>query len=417
MAIRIKLNESNASRRCVPIWLVGSNGTTPITSASDKTFTFSLGGVFYGSGGSLSGVSSADGLYDCVFAASRVSVLGAGQVMYADGSTLPASTPFEVVPIDSYDSMRMGLFALPNAAAEAAGGLITMGTGTGQLHVSSGSVGLKAQTHSEVTIQGISNYANISNVTLHAGTHSNVTIQGVTRLNSNVTLNANTHSGATIAGILNPISIWSALRSDYTTPGSFGEYVYSQVTGTSTGTVKGVENYANISNVTLHAGTHSNVTIQGVTRVNSSVTPANAEYSAITVRLGLVDYSGATVGVGDIKPAAYSGVSVEVKSSGIVAGSLAAGAITSAKFASGAIDAVALATDAGQEIADRVLARNIEGASDTGRLVKHALAPLRNKVSIEGSTLTVYAADDTTSLWTAVITTGTDPVSGVDPVG
>jgi hypothetical protein len=379
MAIRIKLNESNASRRCVPIWLVGSNGTTPVTNASDKTFTFSLGGVFYGSGGSLSGVSSADGLYDCLFAASKVSVLGAGQVMYADGSTLPASTPFEVVPIDSYDSMRMGLFALPNAAAEAAGGLITMGTGTGQLHVSSGSVGLKAQTHSEVTIQGLTRVLNNSDKAGYSISGTKTTLDALNDIDgSGVTLHEGTHSGAT---------------------------------------VQGVSNYANISNVTLHAGTHSNVTIQGVTRVNSSVTPANAEYSAITVRISLVDYSGATVGVGDIKPAAYSGVSVEVKSSGIVAGSLAAGAITSAKFASGAIDAVALATDAGQEIADRVLARNIEGASDTGRLVKHALAPLRNKVSIEGSTLTVYAADDTTSLWTAVITTGTDPVSGVDPVG
>jgi hypothetical protein len=38
-------------------------------------------------------------------------------------------------------------------------------------------------------------------------------------------------------------------------------------------------------------------------------------------------------------------------------------------------------------------------------------------VSIEGSTLTVYATDDSTSHWTAVITSGTNPVSGVDPVG
>jgi hypothetical protein len=152
-----------------------------------------------------------------------------------------------------------------------------------------------------------------------------------------------------------------------------------------------VNNYANISNVTLHAGTHSGVTIQGVTRINSGVTLNANTHSGATIA-GIVD-------------------------GGIVASTLASGVITSAKFASGAIDAVALATDAGQEIADRVLNRNMEGGSDAGRLVKHTLAPLRNKVSIEGSTLTVYGADDSTSLWTAVVTTGTDPISGVDPVG
>jgi hypothetical protein len=215
-------------------------------------------------------------------------------------------------------------------------------------------VRIEGVDYSGLTIKGVTNYANISNVTLHAGTHSNVTIQGVSRLNSAVTLNADTHSGATI---------------------------------------------------------------QGVTRLNSAATIRDAEYSAVTVRLGLVDYSGATIGAGNIAPAVYSGVSVEVKSSGIVAGSLAAGTLTSAKFASGAIDAVALATDAGQEIADRILLRGMAGGNDSDRSVGQCLAPLRSRTEIDGSTLTVYNLDDSTSMWTASVTTGLHPLTGIDPLG
>lgn len=158
--ILLKLNESSASLRVVPLpaLIRASDGTSSATNESGRTFYFSVGGVDYGSGGSLSAVSAAMGLYTCNFAASKISVTGPGFVYYglpnSSLTVLATSAPFMVVPVDSYDSMRFGLFALPNAAAEAAGGLITSGTGTGQLSVSAGSVGLKAQTHSGATIDG-----------------------------------------------------------------------------------------------------------------------------------------------------------------------------------------------------------------------------------------------------------------------
>ena len=430
--ILLKLNESNASLRVVPLpsLLSASASTQYAINESGRTFTFSIGGVYYGSGGSLSAVSAACGMYTCNFSDSKISVTGPGAVYYggagSSDTALAVSAPFMVVPFDSYDSMRLGLFALPNAAPGAANGLVAFGTGTGQLHVSAGSVGLKAGTHSEVTIQGVTRLN--SNVTLNANTHSGATIQGLSNYAniSNVTLHAGTHSGATVQGVSNyanlPLtsvatSIWSALRSEFTTPGSFGEYVYSQVTGTSTGTVQGVTRALNLSanddktgyeisgtkttlddlndidgsGVTLHAGTHSGATIQGVTRLNSGVTLNANTHSGATIA-GIVD-------------------------GGIVASTLASGVITSAKFAASAIDAAALATDAGQEIADRVLLRTIEGSADGGRDVRSALYALRNRVAIDGSTATVFGIDDTTSAWTASITTGTNPISGIDPIG
>ncbi len=58
------------------------------------------------------------------------------------GVTNMAQLPIEaqLVGWDTEDSIRLGLTALPNAAAEASGGLITRGTGTGQITLSSGLV-------------------------------------------------------------------------------------------------------------------------------------------------------------------------------------------------------------------------------------------------------------------------------------
>lgn len=107
---------------------------------------------------------------------------------------------------------------------------------------------------------------------------------------------------------------------------------------------------------------------------------------------------------------------VTVATGGIASTSFAAGAIDSAAIAADAIGSSELATSAGQEIADRILARNIAGGSDGGRDVTSALRPLRNRVAIAGGTLTVYQENDTTSAWTAAATTAAgNPLSEVDP--
>ncbi len=67
-------------------------------------------------------------------------------------------------------------------------------------------------------------------------------------------------------------------------------------------------------------------------------------------------------------------------------------------------------------LADAILARSLAGGADGGRTVRDALRASRNRVVISGSTLTVYAEDDTTVAWTATITTAQrDALQGVDP--
>lgn len=282
----INTSEGSASLRRVPMWLVGSDGTTPPTTQAGgqpQINWLPRGTATVNTAATLSAVSVNAGEYYVELSASEVSCPGVAAVHYRSATALPNSTYFKLVRFDSNDSVRFGLFALPNAAAEAAGGLITRGTGTGQLHVSSGSVGLLAQTHSEVTIQG-------------------------------------------------------------------------------------------------------------VTRINSSVTPANALYSAVTVRLDLVAYSGATIGAGNIAAGTYSGVTVETNN---------------------------IAQSVRSLIADDFLRRDIAGGSFGGRNVQDALRYLRNRVEMSGSTMTVYTEDDTTSAWTASVTTTADTsvIASINPAG
>ncbi len=68
------------------------------------------------------------------------------------------------------------------------------------------------------------------------------------------------------------------------------------------------------------------------------------------------------------------------------------------------------------QVADRLLGRNLNGGADGGRTVKDALRANRNRIAIAAGTMTVYEEDDSTPAWTAAVTTSAgDPVSEVDP--
>lgn len=71
-------------------------------------------------------------------------------------------------------------------------------------------------------------------------------------------------------------------------------------------------------------------------------------------------------------------------------------------------------------IADALLTRDmsaVAGVALDDRKVLNALRTMRNRVTISGTTMTVYAEDDTTIAWTGTITTdaAADPITAVDP--
>lgn len=94
----------------------------------------------------------------------------------------------------------------------------------------------------------------------------------------------------------------------------------------------------------------------------------------------------------------------------------AAGTRTAVGLASANLDTQLDALPTAVENADALLGRNVSGGSSSGRLVKQALHVLRNKTDIAGGTLTVYDTDDsTTSFTAAVTTTAGDPITTIDP--
>lgn len=531
MTFVVYRSQGSASLRRIPMWLVTSDGTSPATAEAagqPQINWIPRGAATVNTSATLSLVSANAGEYFVELTASEVSALGAAKVHYRSANAIANSTPFEIVNYDSGDSMRLGQFALPNAAAEAAGGLPTEGTGAGQISLSNGSVGLKAQTHSQATVGGADNLGRreYSDVTVRIGlvaysgatvgvddiapnTHSDLTvriegvdysdltIQGVTR-----TLNLNTNddktdytltaAGRNLVAVDSADSVWDELYTDHTVVASFGQRLSALTAGTAqngaassislaaaasalndfyndarikvtsgTGvgqariisdyvgasrlatvegnwitnpdstsvyviteagsitTVAGDTNTATLiaalndidgSAVTLHAGTHSDVTIQGL--VNDSViTIAGVVNSATLINaLNDIDGSEVTLHVGTHSDVTITGLE-RVGSGGIVA----------ASFAAGAMDAAAAATDFGQEMADRVLARDLAIGSDSaadGRSVQNALRLLRNRVDASSSVLTVFQENDSTSAWTASVSTSDDPghINEINPL-
>lgn len=416
--LTIYRSEASASLRRVPLWLVTSDGTSPATAEAagqPQICWHPRGTATENTSGTLSLVSANAGLYHVELNASQVSALGLFSVHYRSATAIAQTVFGKIVNFDSGDSMRFGQLALPNAAANASGGLPQKGTLHSDFTVRPDAINYSALTTrcgfiapgtmSGVTIQGLSNYANISNVTLAAGTHSGATVQGVTRVNSNVTPADALYSGVTVR--LDTVAYSGAtLGVNNIAAGSYSGVTLQGVTRLN-------------SNVTLNADTHSGATIQGVTRVNSSVTPANALYSEVTVRLDPVDYSGATVGINNASGNVASRFTVAIGALNYSDVTVHVTGIVPASFNAGAIDAAALSTDAGQEIADRILLRNIDTGSDSGRSVAQAFAALRNRTAVSGSTGTVYLTDDTTSSWTFSVTTvaSTGDISDINPSG
>lgn len=156
-----------------------------------------------------------------------------------------------------------------------------------------------------------------------------------------------------------------------------------------------------VSNVTTVATTTTNTDMRGTDNaLLAASAPTNFGDLAITITTGQV-----TVGTNNDK-------------TGYTASAIGAGAIDAAAIATGAIDADALAADAGTEIADALLNRDMSAVSVTNtRSPINALRFLRNKWSIAGTTLTITEEDDATSAWTSTITTdaAANPITANDP--
>jgi len=218
-------------------------------------------------------------------------------------------------------------------------------------------------------------------------TYAGADTSGVTTLLGRVT-------GPRATALDNLDATISSRMASFTLPTGF-------LTATFPTTIASTTNITAASGVVLAGVTHTGAVIPTVSAV-TGLNAANLD-AAVSTRSTYAggDTSGVTTLLGRVtgpRAAALDLLDVAVSSR------LASGAVS--------LDAAGRAA-----IADAVLGRNIAGGSNGGRTVAEALAFLRNRWSIVGSTLTVYGPDDVTPLWTATVTgtPGADPVTGNDP--
>lgn len=149
-------------------------------------------------------------------------------------------------------------------------------------------------------------------------------------------------------------------------------------------------------------------------------------FYSVKVAGALVVFGSYTV----IEPATYDALFADAAPGPATPTNITAGTITTATnvttvngLAANVITAASMAADAGNEIADAVLDRNMATGTDSGsttvRTPRQALRAIRNKWTISAGTLTVNKEDDITASWTSALTgtAGADPITTSDPTG
>lgn len=257
--------------------------------------------------------------------------------------------------VDFNDAVRAGLTALPNAAAEAAGGLYTRGAGAGQIaqdangRVNVNLLAILGTTLTETAGQiaaGFKKFFNVAAPTAQADNlplNTDYTAARATKLDN---LDATVSSRLATAG--------------YTAPPSAAA-IRIEIDANSTGL----------------AAIFARTDVATSTRLASAgyTAPDNASIATILTRTDVATSTRAVAG-----------------------------------------DAMTLTAAGRQAVADSLLGRRVNGGADGGRTVGQALAVLRNKVEVAAGILTVYDIDDVTPLFTAAVTTAPgNPVSVIDP--
>lgn len=297
----------------------------------------------------------------------------------------PSDWKEQVVAFSVTDAVRLGLTALPNAAAEAAGGLYTRGSGAGQINqnangqVDSRTVAMATDVITAAAIQADAiGAAEIANGAIDAATFAAGAIDA--------TAIATDALGALelAAGAATEIAaaVWDEARASHTTAGSFGQGVAS-VQGNVTGSVASVSGA-----VASVSGAVGSVTGNVGGNVTGSVGSVVGAVGSVTGNVG----GNVTGSVGS------------VATGGITAASIAADAIGASELAADAVAEIAAAVSVGSaptaaQVADAVWDEAIAGhltAGSTG-------AKLNSLSGASGSGAISH---------TITVTSGGNPVDG-----
>ena len=326
------------------------------------------------------------GVYEIQIADARFAVSSAKSLLVSVSGATNAAETDVVIPLrdlDPFDAVRAGLTALPNAAAEASGGLITRGTGTGQLTVSSGVV-----TANTTQLAG-------QTVTAAAGVTFPTSVSSLTA--AGVRTELTTELGRIDVAVSSRLA-----TSGYTTPPTAA---------------------ANASAVRTELSTElGRIDVATSTRLASAsyTAPLTTGQTAAAVWNALIASYTVTGSFGQrVLRSSNTQAEVAVNGNGHVASVLhssEAGSITVGAFAAGAIDAAALASDAATEIATATLTTAMTesyraaGVAPTLAQAAFELLAHMGDSSISDQTKTLRKIDGTTAK-TFTLNSSTAPTS------
>jgi hypothetical protein len=129
----MRVRKQSTATYHIPLYMVLSSDH--ITPATSKTVTVTLSKNSAGFGAASGAVTElTSGVYKLAANATDTDTLGSLVVLATASGCDPYLVEYTIVPFDPFDSVRLGMTALPNAAAEASGGLFTRGVGTGQIN-------------------------------------------------------------------------------------------------------------------------------------------------------------------------------------------------------------------------------------------------------------------------------------------
>ena len=372
MAFLVEKDEATAGRRFVPFRLFNSDGTGPFTSGSNITMLASLNGAAQISIGSVSVVSANAGMYGMQLTQSNCSILGS-LALYTDNVAHYAQ------------HVATAQFVNNNPFSIHSGVIIAGGS------YSSTTVRLDLVAYSGATV-GAGNFA----PGVYSGVSFSVRDSGI----APSSYQAGNYSGVSVEVKTKGIDTNSIVSANYSGVSFEIKTGGIQTTSIGAGNYSGVSvevKTGGIQTTSVGAGAYSGVSVEVKTGGIQTTSVGKGSYSGVsfeiltggiqTTSVGQGAYSGVTLGINNIAPNAYSGVTVD-----------------GAKFLSVAGE---------RSAASSLLSTNMGGT--TARLFQQGWELLRNKVTISGSTMTVFKGDDATSSWTATISTGTATVYAVSP--
>lgn len=253
------IKQSTSVRALVFLMVDSSDHITGKTGLAPTVTLSKNGATFTAPSGAVSEIGN--GLYKVAGNTTDSNTLGS-LILHATATGAdPVDVEFEVVAFDPQDSVRMGQTALPNVAAGALNGLplsadtvgrvdvlkingtsqtardigasvlLSSGTGTGQVNLALGRVGINwGDVTNQATTVALTN-TSISSVSGSVGSVTGA-VGSVTGAVGSVTGNVGGNVTGSVGSVSNPASIWNALTSGLTTVGSVGKLLVDNINAT-----------------------------------------------------------------------------------------------------------------------------------------------------------------------------------------